>query len=197
MTTADSAAEQAQARDYYQVPDASTVADAVRLLKSWGAEPMPVGTQEGSFFDEYVEEDLVVFQARITDQEFISAHITALEVEGFGDGDESDDDPEDESGIVVILERSRDDATKVGNFRVHGPGQWVREALWAATGVVPRDPVDATSDLYRRAVEAEHPGRWDAPVPMYLRLGRFWPRYVAFMRPRWRRARRSYLADRA
>ena len=42
--------------------------------------------------------------------------------------------------LIVVIESAETSLYAVGNFRVHGLGQWLREALWAATGVLPRDP---------------------------------------------------------
>jgi len=207
------------ARALYQVPAAPLVRDVIALLEQWGAQPMPVGTQEGNFFDEYVEEDLVVHQVGIADPVFIAEHLTEAEAAMLAfseeceddDFDDDFDDDEPDAGdpewdvmaaalserrlLVVVIERDRENSLRVGNFRVHGMGQWVREALWAATGVVPRDPAMAQSDLYRQAVVAAHPDRWDRPVRHYDRLGRFWPRYVRLMRPHWRRTRRRHLVN--
>jgi hypothetical protein len=203
-----------RARRELDVPEAPNFVDVVALLESWGATPMPVGTQEANLFDEYVEEPLVAYQASITDQRLIAAHLTADEREAFL-GDEDDEDPvppeehpgDEDDGwtaiagqlgsarrVIVVLERDRHAPQRVGNFRVHGAGQWIRESLWAATGVMPRDPGSRGSALYSQGLDLLRPERPDQPVALYDRLpGRLWTAYVALVRPRWRRVRRHYL----
>ncbi|WP_277209126.1 hypothetical protein [Isoptericola croceus] len=198
------------------MPEAVRVVDAVALLDTWGAAPMPVGAFEANLFDEYVDEALVVYQASISDERLIAQRLTDDERQGFFPEDSDQDDPDlevDDHGggaddgwgllsdeldsarrVIVILERDSDDPLRVGNYRVHGAGQWIRESLWAATGVVPRDPGSASTPLYSQALDLVRPGRPDQPVALYERLpGRLWTAYVAIMRPRWRRARRRYL----
>ncbi|MFP3713884.1 hypothetical protein [Puerhibacterium sp. TATVAM-FAB25] len=162
MTSAAAYAEVLhRARRELDVPEAPNLVDVVALLESWGATPMPVGTQEANLFDEYVEELLVAYQASITDRR---------------------------------LERDRHAPQRVGNFRVHGAGQWIRESLWAATGVMPRDPGSRGSALYSQGLDLLRPERPDQPVALYDRLpGRLWTAYVALVRPRWRRVRRPHL----
>lgn len=57
---------------------------------------------------------------------------------------------------IVVLERSRDDELALGNFRVIGPGQRLREQLWAATGIAPKDSGPIDGDLYRLAWATQH-----------------------------------------
>ncbi|MEL7978031.1 hypothetical protein AAG589_19350 [Isoptericola sp. F-RaC21] len=194
------------------MPRAQEVAEVVALLESWGATPLPVGTFEANLFDEYVEEDLVVHQASIDDERLIASRLTPDEREAFLPEAVDDDDPEplvdgDDEGwgaladgldsarrVIVVLERDRSAPQRVGNFRVHGAGQWIRESLWAATGVLPRDPGSCGTGLYAQALDLARPERPDVPVSAYDRLpGRLWTVYVAFQRPRWRRARRRHL----
>ena len=54
---------------------------------------------------------------------------------------------------IVVLETTPAHHDRVGNFRVYGAAQWLRESLWAATGIVPRDPgsPDANSLLFGEA----------------------------------------------
>ncbi|MFE5307266.1 hypothetical protein [Isoptericola sp. NPDC056573] len=200
----------AQARQELGVPEAAGITDVVALLGAWGATPMPVGSFDTNLCDEYVDEALVVYQASIDDVHLIAEHLTDDEREGFSpdDSDEGSDDLEAtntgatddwsevsddlDAGrrVIVLLERDRADSTQVGNFRVHGAGQWIRERLWAATGVLPRDPGSSGSDFYSQALDLARPGRPDVPTALYDRLpGWLWSAYVAFMRPRWRRAR--------
>jgi hypothetical protein len=55
--------------------------------------------------------------------------------------------------LLVVLERATDDPDRVGNFRVHGAGQLLRERLWAMTEIIPLDVGVPVSDLFRRAVD--------------------------------------------
>lgn len=66
--------------------------------------------------------------------------------------------------LLVLVERHPRDADRVGGFRVYGPGQWLRESLWAATGVVPRDPRSPSdaSSLFGDAFELHGRGRFEA-----------------------------------
>ncbi len=203
-----------QARQAYEVPETESIADVVALLDTWTATPMTVGAFEGNLFDEYVDEALVVYQASINDEHLIAAHLTQDERDGFfpddSDPDEpesTDDDGESDNGwaavsdeldaaqrVIVILERDQTDSQRVGNYRVHGAGQWVRESLWAATGILPRDPGSTASDLYSQAIELVRPERPDVPVAPFDRLpGWLWSAYVKFKRPQWRRTRTRHL----
>lgn len=146
----------AEARAQFGVPAATSIGDVVRLMVGWGAEP--IGSQRfiESLIDEYVDESLIVGAWTIWNPELFQAHATlderALSLE---DPDEIFDPYEYGADqvewtiwghekdllqrVFVVLERRADNPYLPGNFRVHGASQWLREVLWAATGVVPRD----------------------------------------------------------
>jgi len=71
------------------------------------------------------------------------------------------------AGLIVMVERDPGSEALVGNFRVHGASQWLRETLWAATGIVPRDPgaPSADSALFGRAFQHVGRERFD-PAPL-------------------------------
>lgn len=48
--------------------------------------------------------------------------------------------------VIVLVEGSAEDPLLVGNCRVHGLAQSLREALWTATGILPRDPRSPSED---------------------------------------------------
>lgn len=57
--------------------------------------------------------------------------------------------------LLIVLEHEVNNKHRLGNFRIYGAGQWLLEALWAATGVVPLDPGTEEGELFNKAV-CEH-----------------------------------------
>jgi hypothetical protein len=158
----------AAARAAYAVPAATTVEDVVRLLAGWGASAFPYESVIDSLADEFVDRSTIVGAWTLADAA-LADRATPEEREAFGPDPDEVFDP-DEYGpenawwttighemeimqrLIVLLERAAGDPETVGGFRVHGAGQWLRESLWAATGVLPRDPGAPHGELFRAAL---------------------------------------------
>lgn len=160
----------ASAREHCDVPEAITVEAASELIESFGAVPLDFNRYRNALVDEFVNPHLVVRAYTIHDATLLAGRATIEEREVFvADPDEDFDSLEYGAEQVewttfsheievlervhILLERAVDDLNRVGNFRVYGAGQWLRESLWAATGVLPRDPgaPDESSELFGRA----------------------------------------------
>lgn len=159
----------AQARDHYQVPEATTVTAVDQLLGAWGAIPFDVTPHLDSLTDEFVDCSLLAAGYTIVDPPLLQARASVVEHDNAEwppqEADDFDFAPEvlawnaiqnELAGLqrlIILIELAAADPARVGNFRVHGFGQWVRESLWAATGVLPKDPgsPDESSALYRQA----------------------------------------------
>lgn len=160
----------ARARSYYDVPEMTTVEAASEFLESFGAVAIPFSRYRDSLVDEFVDPNLVVCVYTLYNAALLAARATDEERDVFAEDPDDEFDPlefgaaqaewttwahevEVLERLHILVERADDDADRVGNFRVYGAGQWLREALWAATGVVPRDPgaPDADSELFGRA----------------------------------------------
>ena len=148
------------------LPFAPTIAEASDLIEQWGAKPFDIAPHLDWFLDEHVDAKLVVASFTFVDPVALREHATEEEQQVFVRDPDDVFDPleygsdqeelttlaheiETLDRIVVTLERASDDPARVGGFRVWGAGQWLRERLWAVTGVVPRDPgsVDRSSQL--------------------------------------------------
>jgi hypothetical protein len=166
----------AKARSHFGVQSASSVSDIAALLQSLGAERFEYEGHRDQLEDEFVDWNLVVGAYSLTEASMLRRLATDEEVENFtADPDEVFDPLEfgtDEAEwtlfarevetlarLIVIVERNPQVETVAGNFRVFGAGQWLRETLWAATGVVPRDPgaPSIKSELFGHAFR--HVGR--------------------------------------
>ena len=171
------------ARQHYAVPRAETVSEVRALLETWSAKPVDLEQHRENLYDEFVDAPLVAACFRIDDAPLLRARATDEERANFAEDPDDPFDP-DEYGpenaawttlahdlstlraVVVIVERSPDDEDRVGNFRVHGGGQWLRESLWAATGVLPRDPGPVAGELFAQALSAAGRGEQQAdPLP--------------------------------
>lgn len=165
-----------EARAHFGVQPASTVDEVARLLQSLGAEPFEYEKHRDEVADEFVDWHLVVGGFTLTDSPLLRRRATAEEFEHFTADLDEEFDPLEygidqaewtlfarEVGtlarLIVLVEREAETETLVGNFRVYGAGQWLRETLWAATGIVPRDPGAPSEDsqLFGRAFH--HVGR--------------------------------------
>lgn len=121
-------------------------------------------------FDEYVNPELVSSILTIHDEQFIRNHATSEEKEMLQVDEPMDpkefqrdpDDPEElwlmdfEIGaqrLLIVLEHEVSNEHRLGNFRIYGAGQWLREALWAAIGVVPLDPGTEEGELFSKAIQ--------------------------------------------
>ncbi|MFL4478626.1 hypothetical protein ACIPUB_10180 [Paeniglutamicibacter sp. ORCA_105] len=163
-----------QAQRHFKVPSCPTVSDAIALLQGFGATSFDFETNQESLADEFVDRRYVVGAYTIHDPRLLKERATAEELQVAElslEESEEDTDIEypDESAewnqiqdelsslqrLVIVIEHGAEDPNMVGNFRVHGFGQWLRESLWASTGVLPRDPgVPSTeSVLFGRAFE--------------------------------------------
>ena len=157
------------ARRHYDVPRAETIDEVTALLRSWGATPADLDEHRDNLYDEFVDANLVVASFRFDAPTLLQERATPEERANFTEDPDETFDP-DEYGpenaawttlahelatlgtVVVIVESRADDVTRVGGFRVHGAGQWLRESLWAATGVLPRDPGPVDGALFARAL---------------------------------------------
>ncbi|CBT75251.1 MAG TPA: hypothetical protein DEX36_01030 [Glutamicibacter sp.] len=159
-------------RAHYGVCAAPRVSEAAALLTSLGGKTFDYSRFAGNLIDEYVDSARVVAAYDISDPELLASRSLPVEREMMEWPPEEDEDIydvvftkdeelwnviQDELGgmrrAIVLLEHAEGDAGAVGNFRVAGFAQWLRETLWAATGVVPRDPgwPDESATLYEKA----------------------------------------------
>jgi hypothetical protein len=160
----------AEARAFFGVPAATAISGVVDLLEGYGAEPFDYVRHERNLVDEFVDPSLIVGAWTITDAQLLMTRATDVEREHLTEDPDDDFDPleygpENEEWttwvyeigtlrrLIVLIEHHAGNRDEPGNFRVHGAGQWLRETLWAATGVVPRDPGPTTVDsvLFLRA----------------------------------------------
>lgn len=172
-----------RARQQYDVPAAVSVAEVVELLRDLGAGPIDFDRYRESLVDEFVDSDLVVVALTLADAVLLQQRATGEERAMFvPDPDEVFDPLEYGPEMVewttwsyeisalqrllVLVERHPSDTDRVGGFRVYGPGQWLRESLWAATGIVPRDPGSPSdaSALFGDAFELQGRGRFEADL---------------------------------
>jgi len=170
----------ANAREHFAVPEATSLAEVRSLLKALGGTELPLGRFAADVIDEFVDESLAVDLFTIFDRELLEAKATPEERVHFVDDEDSFDPLEygpdqaewttisHEVGTLqralIVLERTASDPSEVGNFRVYGGAQWLRETLWAATGIVPRDPgaPDASSGFFGEAFKLAERGHFFA-----------------------------------
>ncbi|MBF4576258.1 hypothetical protein [Frondihabitans sp. VKM Ac-2883] len=130
--------------------------------------------------DEHVDRDLVVATLTILDADLMRRRALPEEIDRlewdepfdpleYGRENEAETRFAHELAfprLLIFLERMPDDATRLGNYRVYGPGQWLRDSLWAATGVVPRDTANSENDLFGDACVLEGRARFASkPIP--------------------------------
>lgn len=163
-----------KAQRHFKVASCPSVSDAIALLQGFGATAFDFETNQDTLADEFVDRRFVVGAYTIHDPRLLKERATAEELQH---AEWAVKDLEDESGIeypaesaewdqiqdelstlqrlIVVIEHAAEDPNMVGNFRVHGFGQWLRESLWAATGVLPRDPGSPSENsvLFGRAFE--------------------------------------------
>lgn len=170
MTTYDQLLE--SAREQYAVPAMPLLSDVVSFLTSLGASPLDLHRYREDLIDEFVDPELAVVAFTLHAPQLLRQRANAEELENFASDPDSEFDPreygieneewtvfshevEELSRVHIVLERADLSTERAGNFRVHGGAQWLREALWAATGVVPRDPGSPAdnSTLFGRAFE--------------------------------------------
>lgn len=152
-----------QAREAFQVPALSSVGEVCDYVLSLGSVPLDFEKYHESLADEFVDDRYVVGAFTLRDPQILNSRAKAIEKEMFVNPNGETFDPlefgaqnqewttfgyevEGLKRIHIILERSADDIDAPGNFRVHGGGQWLRETLWAATGIVPRDVAAADDE---------------------------------------------------
>jgi len=158
------------ARAHYAVPQATTLPEVEALLRRWGAVELALERFAPNILDEFVDASLAVSLFTILDAPLLRGRATAEEQRNF-DADSAGPFDPNEYGMdqaewttyshqmetleraIVVLETTPAHHDRVGNFRVYGAAQWLRESLWAATGIVPRDPgsPDANSLLFGEA----------------------------------------------
>lgn len=155
----------------YDIRALPTLNDVYDFLEALGALPLTEGTRDDLIAgDEFVDPKWVVAAFTMTDNEIdLAARATPEETENFVDDPDDTFDPmefgPDEKAwtvfqhelstlrrICVVLERDPIDAERLFQFRVYGAGQWLREVMWAATGILPRDLGDPHSALFHRAI---------------------------------------------
>lgn len=160
------------AREHYDVPAMPLLKDVVSFLISLGATPLDLDRYREDLIDEFVDPALATVAFTLHAPRLLRQRASAEELENFASQPDSDFDPleygeankewtifshevEELSRVHVVLERADLTAERAGNFRVFGGAQWLREALWAATGVVPRDPGSPTKNasLFARAFQ--------------------------------------------
>ncbi|MGL3806132.1 hypothetical protein ACSYDW_08555 [Paeniglutamicibacter sp. R2-26] len=163
-----------QAQRHFKVPSCPSVSEAIALLQGFGATAFDFETHQEALADEFVDRRLVVGAYTIHDPRLLNERATAEELEvaelpleesdedtGIEHPDGSDewnkiqDQLSSLQRLIIIIEHGAEDRNMVGNFRVHGFGQWLRESMWASTGVLPRDPgaPSTNSVLFGRAFE--------------------------------------------
>ncbi|MHA7270264.1 hypothetical protein [Arthrobacter sp. HLT1-20] len=159
-----------EARGHFGVKPAVTCTDAISLLESLGAVAFSFDTHRDDLIDEFVDPSLVIGAYTLAQPSLLRRRATPEEKENFTASPNDTFDPleygaeraewtllareiETLARLVVVLERDPESEEFLGNFRVYGAGQWLRETLWAASGVVPRDPGEpsAESELFGRA----------------------------------------------
>ncbi|WP_435300280.1 hypothetical protein [Timonella sp. A28] len=151
-----------QARNTYHVAEIQGIEGVAHWLKTFGAVSFDYEKYTEALFDEFVNPELVVAAYTICDPALLASRARAIEhemKEWPPEEDEYSGLPRDEwdtiqdelSGmqrLIVLLERTSQNNTDIGNFRVAGFGQWLRETLWAATGVLPLDSGAITKESY-------------------------------------------------
>lgn len=157
-----------RARAHYQVAEARSISEISMLLETFGAEVFDFARYTEELVDEFVNPGLVVAAYSISDPALLASRANEVELRLAEWPPEEDDYKYSEeeaewnamqdelSGmqrVIVLVEQESGDQSAVGNFRVIGFAQWLRETLWAATGVLPRDPggPDEESHLYYEA----------------------------------------------
>lgn len=160
----------AAARAHFAVPEATTVAQVVRVLQGFGATELPLARFIDDVADEFVDRSLAIAVFTLADAPMLASRATNEEQEIFVDDPADKFDPFEYGSdqvewttfshemstlrrAIILLECTTEGPHRVGNFRVYGGAQWLRESLWAATGIVPRDPgsPDARSTLFGEA----------------------------------------------
>ncbi len=174
------------ARAHYGVCAATRVSEAAALLTSLGGKTFDFARFADDLIDEYVDPARVVAAYDISDPELLASRSLPVEREMTEWPPEEDEDSydvaftkdeelwktiqEELSGMrraIVLLEEADGSTGAVGNFRIIGFAQWLRETLWAATGVVPRDPggPDQSATLYEKAFALQgRPGCEPDPI---------------------------------
>ncbi|PDQ34874.1 MAG: hypothetical protein B5766_08925 [Candidatus Lumbricidophila eiseniae] len=177
-----------EAREHFGVEPAVTLTDVVGLLRSLGAVPFDFNGYRDDLLDEFVDRDFVVGAYTLADPSLLRRRATVEEIEHFTADPDEEFDPleygveqaertllfreiEILARLIIILEHDRESAELVGNFRVYGAGQWLRETLWAASGIVPRDPgaPSEESELFGCAFAHVGRSRFEA-APLLWRL---------------------------
>ncbi|WP_104138311.1 MULTISPECIES: hypothetical protein [unclassified Cryobacterium] len=158
------------AREHYAVPAATTLMEGTTLLETWGGIELPFDRFAANLFDEFVDASLATSMFTILDAPLLKARATAEERHIFSADPDEPFDPNEYGAdqadwttyshqmetlqrAIIILEAAPAEPDRVGNFRVYGAAQWLRESLWAATGIAPRDSgsPDANSSLFGEA----------------------------------------------
>ncbi|MFT8639439.1 hypothetical protein [Bifidobacterium sp.] len=159
-----------RARADYGVPALDSYDAVITWLESLGATHLALHKHWEGHYDEFVHPKRVSDILTIADEEFIRTHASQEEHENILNDAPDDpseyqrpaDEPEDlwlmdfEIGakrLLILLERHPRNPDKLGNYRIYGAGQWLREALWAATGVLPLDPGSEEGELFRQTFE--------------------------------------------
>lgn len=158
------------ARSHFGVPTTASVEEMSTLLQTFGATEVDIHRYSAELFDEFVDPTLATRLFVISDSSLLWSKATPEERDVFVTDTTQVFDPleygadqaawtmlahgiETLGEVAIVLEHSKTDNRAAGNFRVYGGAQWLRETLWAASGVVPRDPgaPDSNSQLFGSA----------------------------------------------
>lgn len=165
-------------REALDVPELSDLNEIEQWLRNLGARDVDIDVS--GFMDEHVDRDLVVATLTILDADLMRRRALPEEIDRlewdepfdpleYGQENEAETRFAHELAfprLLIFLERMPDDDTRLGNYRVYGPGQWLRDSLWAATGVVPRDTANSENDLFGDACVLEGRARFASkPIP--------------------------------
>ncbi|GAA4766976.1 hypothetical protein [Microbacterium gilvum] len=172
-----------RARAAFGVPPARTLAEVGAVIRGRGGEPFDPSPFLDGLADEFIRRELIAGAFTLSGREALLSRASEEEREAFTLDEEeiAEFDPleygaEEElwttwsfgmsnlERVIVLLERVDAESDVVGGFRVYGAGQWVRESLWASTGVVPRDPGMPSRDsaLFGEAFQFEGRARFTA-----------------------------------
>lgn len=145
-----------EARHEYGVDAAITIDEITHFLESLGAVPLSLERYWLDLVDEFVDPQLLagavtlyapaLIQDRANTEEKINFIIDpGEEFDPLEFGEQNREwttyshEIEGLQRLHIVLEHALDQPDRLGNFRIYGGGQWLRETLWAASTVLPRD----------------------------------------------------------
>jgi hypothetical protein len=145
----------------------SEVAELVLAIE--GAESLPIRCSIDHFDDYDINRQRVSAVLSIYNPGLLRSRMTDIEQLGYGvdsttTSDLQDGDPvfaelwaqmHQGERLIVILEHAATDSLALGNYAVRGPGQWLVEAIWEATGVTPVNPGYSENEMFMLAWESD------------------------------------------